>query len=283
MTRIQEPAISHLVGRYLGTHLRGVKGVDRLLRTIHNPDKRQDTWLETIAGAIPDGPDFYLSTRWFSEWTTWFYGSVDDDIYRWIRSNAQADWVGFDVGMNFGFFACVLAQRCAQSHGFEPVPWIADRAEANSKLNHFTNLLMNRIALSNEAGEAELFVPSPDDANWGKSSILRNTIGASSPLRISTDTLDRYVSKNGLNRLDFIKIDVEGAEHLVLQGAIESLKTFHPAVVFEVNPESIEQCLHLLRSIGYKLFDLSGSQLPTDIKRSTHDVLAKVVPRSPAK
>jgi FkbM family methyltransferase len=211
--------------------------------------------METIAKAVPDGPKFYLSTRWLCEYTTWFYGSAEyfGDIYRWIRHNARGDWVTFDVGMNFGFFACVLAQRCAQSHGFEPVPWLADRAEANMKLNHFTNLLINRVALSNQAGETELFIPSPN-GNWGASSILRTTVGA--PILVPTVTLDQYVSQHGLTRLDFIKIDVEGAEDLVLEGAIESLKAFHPAIIFEGNPESATRCEQLLHSTGYTLTNM---------------------------
>jgi FkbM family methyltransferase len=273
MPQIQEPAIVHRFGRYVGTHFRGVKGVDRFLRRIHPPDKRQNNWMETIARAVPNGPNFYLSTRWYGEWTTWFYGSLDEAIYQWIIRNSKPDWVAFDVGMNFGFFACALAQRCEQSHGFEPIGWLADRAQANSVLNQFTNLQVNQIALSNVAGETELFVPPQDDYNWGLSSLLTTRDGSGESLHISTDTLDQYVSRRGLKRLDFIKIDVEGAEHLVLQGALESLNAFHPKIIFEKNPESIKPCIHMLQSIGYKLFDLNGWPLPEDYSR-THDVLA---------
>jgi FkbM family methyltransferase len=273
MTRIRRPGRLHLAGRYLGTRFRGVKGLDRLLRIIHSPDERRNSWIETVASAAQGGPSFYLSTRWFPEWTTWFYGSQDKDIYGWINRNARPEWVAFDVGMNFGFFACVLAQECAQSHGFEPVQWLADRAEANSKLNQFTNLLINRVALSNKIAETELFLPSPDDANWGQSSIVRST-GVGPPLQIPTDTMDHYVSQRNLRRLDFIKIDVEGAEDLVLEGAVESLTKFYPAIIFEVNTESISRCVQLLGSLGYRLSDLNGSRLPKAMDEWPGDVLA---------
>lgn len=273
MPQIQDPAIVHRLGRYVGTRFRGVKGIDRLLRRMHSPARRQNSWMETIAPALPDGPSFHLSTRWYGEWTTWFYGSVDEGIHKWILRNSKPDWVAFDVGTNFGFFACVLAQRCAQVHGFEPIAWLADRAEANSALNHFTNLKINRFALSNKVGETELFVPTPDDPNWGISSLLNSRAGEGGSLRISLNTLDHYVKEEELKRFDFMKIDVEGAEHLVLEGAVESLQALRPTIIFEKNPESITPCIEILKSIGYRLFTLDGSPLPADHSR-VHDVLA---------
>jgi hypothetical protein len=118
----RQPGPTHLLGRAIGTRWRGVKGVERVLRTLHHPDRRQDSWMETVANALPDGPKYNLSTHWFVEWTTWFYGAQDYEIHDWIRRHARPDWIAFDIGMNFGFFACVLAQKCSWVHGFEPVP-----------------------------------------------------------------------------------------------------------------------------------------------------------------
>ena len=210
------------------------------------PDKRHDYWIETVAPALPDGPRFHLSTRWFTEWTTFFYGTPDGFISRWISANAKPDWIAVDVGMNFAFFSCFLAQRCFQVHGFEPVPWLADRAEANVNLNKFANVFLNRIALSNQIGEAELHLPSSADANWGKSSLLRELASNTTHLRVPTDTLDHYVQTANLPRLDFIKIDVEGAEHLVLQGSRNSLERLRPAAIFERNDDSFAACRDVL-------------------------------------
>ncbi len=174
-----QPGPMHLLGRAIGTRWRGVKGVDRLLRTLHHPDHRQDSWMETVANALPDGPKYNLSTRWFVEWTTWFYGSQDYEIHDWICRHAHPDWIAFDIGMNFGFFTCILAQKCSSAHGFEPVPWLAKRARANVELNGFRNVSIVECALSEKPGEALLNLPSENDSNWGTSSLVHQSSGRS--------------------------------------------------------------------------------------------------------
>lgn len=147
------PKLIHRFGRAIGTRFRGTKGIDRLLRTLHHPDHRQHSWMETVAEVWPEGPKYHLSTRWFTEWTIWFYGNQDLEIHSWIVRHARPDWVAFDIGMNFGYFTCLLAQRCAAVHGFEPVPWLAKRAQANVELNGFRNVSITKVALSEQPGE----------------------------------------------------------------------------------------------------------------------------------
>lgn len=269
----RQPGFAHLLGRAIGTRWHGVKGVDRLLRLLHDPDRRQTSWLETIAETPPNGPKYKLSTRWFVEWTTWFYGSQDHAIHRWIRRHARPDWVAFDIGMNFGFYACVLAQKCSAVHGFEPVPWLAKRARANVELNNFGNVAIGEAALSDQPGQALLNLPSEADSNWGTSSLVHKSTG-NVTLKVTLDTVDDYVARHNLNRLDFIKIDVEGAEHLVFKGALKTLKQHQPIVIFERNDESFEQVADLLQSLGYRFFNLREEVLGADRNRFPRDILA---------
>jgi FkbM family methyltransferase len=273
-TKISPPGAALLLGRAIGTRFRGVKGVDRLLRWLHHPDRRQHAWMETVAEACSGGPKFHLSTRWFTEWTLWFYGSHDIAIHRWILNQARPEWIAFDIGMNFGFFSCVLAQRCAAVHGFEPVPWLAQRAQANARLNHFTNLSINQIALSDHAGKARLNLPSESDSNWGTSSLVHSSGDHGAALEVETDTLDNYVARLGLERVDFMKIDVEGAEHLILKGAATTLARHRPAIIFERNPESFPQAADIFKSLGYVFLDLQNNPLPGAMDRWPQDILA---------
>jgi FkbM family methyltransferase len=270
---ITPPQFVHLLGRAIGTRFHGIKGVDRIVRTLHHPDKRQHSWMETIANATLNGPQFNLSTRWFTEWTTWFYGSQDHEIHQWIRNHAQTNWIAFDIGVNFGFFTCVLAQCCESVHGFEPVPWLAKRARANVELNRFCNVSIAELALSDCQGKAHLNLPSEDDCNWGTSSLVHKS-SSDSALEVKLETLDDYIKCKGLNRLDFIKLDVEGAEHLVLKGANKSLAQFKPVVIFERNIESSDGAIKQLRELDYSFFDLHEEQLGNNIEKWPHDILA---------
>jgi FkbM family methyltransferase len=250
-----------------------VKGIDRLLRALHHPDHRQADFFRTIAAAYPEGPKYHLESRWFTEWTTWFYGSQDRAIHRWIVKNARPDWVAFDIGMNFGYFTCLLASLCKDLHGFEPVGWLAGRARANVELNGFSNVTINELALSDHTGTAKLNLPDPTDSNWGTSSLVHRSSSPTAILEVPLDTLDIYCAARGITRLDFMKVDVEGAEHLVFRGAEKTLERLRPLIIFECNAESVAEAYALLEKLGYELFDMERRPLALD-QAPQHDVLA---------
>jgi hypothetical protein len=77
-----------------------------------------------------------------------------------------------------------------------------------------------------------------------------------------------------LNRLDFIKIDVEGAEHLVFRGALKTLKRLRPAIIFERNPESCENVVETLRATDYSFLDLQEKPLGQNIQQWPTNILA---------
>jgi FkbM family methyltransferase len=267
------PTLRNRLGRAIGTRFRGVKGVDRLLRTLHHPDKREEWYFETIAPALPSGPKYQIESRWFTEWTTYFYGSQDEAIHRWIQEHARPDWVAFDIGMNFGYFACLLGQTCAEVHGFEPIPWLAERAKANVILNDLNNTHVNSVALSKENGFAKINVPADRDSNWGTSSLVHHS-SSSNSLEVRTQTVDAFVEELTIERLDFIKIDVEGAEHLVLQGAMSTLAAHRPIVILENNAESLGECVSLLQKLEYRLCTTEGAPISPGTALWPHDLLA---------
>ena len=92
-------------------------------------------------------------------------------------------------------------------------------------------------------------------------------------LDCTTDTIDLYVIKNNIKKIDFIKCDVEGSELFVFQGGIESIKKYSPviftemlrkwALKFNYHPNDI---INLFKNIGYNCYySSSGSLKPIDI------------------
>ena len=214
-----------------------------------------------------------MESKWFTEWTTWFYGSQDRPIHRWIVKNARPDWVAFDVGMNFGYFMCLLASICKDVHGFEPVGWLAARSRANVELNAFANATINELALSDHSGKAMLNLPAPDHCNWGTSSLVHKSSSETEVVEVPLETLDGYCAARGITRLDFIKIDVEGAEHLVIRGAQQTLERLRPTIIFEFNEESGPEAYGLLEKLGYGFFDMERRPLALH-QAPLHDILA---------
>ena len=88
----------------------------------------------------------------------------------------------------------------------------------------------------------------------------------------AAETLDTYVAREGIERIDFIKLDVDGNECQVLRGGQDTLRRFHPPIILELAPyvfsggeNSFETFTDLLRGAGYRLMrSPNGAELPQD-------------------
>lgn len=161
---------------------------------------------------------------------------------------APAGGVAIDVGANLGEWSVPLAMAVGiggQVLCCEPNPSIAAALAATLRINNLHQARVVEAALSAEDGEGRLKV---DPAHTGLSRLSPDATGVGIRLR----RLDTVVAEYALDRVDLVKIDVEGHERLVFDGAIETLRRFRPAVVFESGHEdesdrhSIADCLQSL-------------------------------------
>jgi FkbM family methyltransferase len=122
-----------------------------------------------------------------------------------------------DVGANIGayaLFVAALAGPRARILAIEPQPDIFDRLAANIAFNPFGTVKAIACAVSNKAGELTLFL---DPRNKGESSIKIIGSSQAQSIRVPALTLRDVMTQEGLSGLDAIKLDVEGAEDLILE------------------------------------------------------------------
>jgi FkbM family methyltransferase len=158
-----------------------------------------------------------------------------------------------DVGANSGFFTLLASYRVGPGGhvlAFEPVPSMRSQLQANLSLNGVTNVMIYDVALSNTVGECPLH--EGPIGHKGLSS-LRPLDNAATTYSVKTMPLDNLVTSDVGVKL--IKIDVEGAEQLVIDGMRQILEQQRPSVVIEVTDKylapfghsAVELC-HCLRN-----------------------------------
>lgn len=134
-----------------------------------------------------------------------------------------------DAGANIGLFS-VVASRLVGPHGkvyaFEPISEIADILERNIRENNRVNVRVERAALGEKTGKASLYVNLGQ--NFEGSSKYINRRAAKRP--VPQTTLDNFLTRNGIKKVDFIKADVEGAERDLLRGALKTIKECKPVL-----------------------------------------------------
>lgn len=174
-----------------------------------------------------------------------------------------------DCGANLGYFSLLMADLIGSTghlDAFEPNPEIADRLTKSIDLNGFAaRTTIHRAALSDVEGETTLFMPDgePKNAYMNDDPTPR---ACSSSAVVSTTRLD---SLKGATEIDFIKIDVEGAEERVWAGMTGILEKPRPlTVVLEFTPGRYSNPSDFVDSLTHygfrvELIDVEHGVIPT--------------------
>ncbi|MFO0826912.1 MAG: FkbM family methyltransferase [Phycisphaerales bacterium] len=161
-----------------------------------------------------------------------------------------------DVGANAGFHALTAALFFRRVVAFEPTPATASRLARSIELSGFAHVGLERCALSNRDGEATFLI---DAAHCGANRLGEAATGGRQPTRVPLRRLDSMM--DSISDVDFIKIDVEGHECEVLEGARGIVARDRPTLVVEFNaPQQFDRFVSLLPS-GYRAttVDLDGA------------------------
>ena len=187
------------------------------------------------------------------------------EVWQSISDGLSAGSVFLDVGAHIGYDTLKASVKVGPSGkvvSFEPNPSTLKELHANIAASHAINVTVEPIACTDKDQALTLY-DSTSEGNSGASSLsLANADearkGTLPSYTVKGRPLDEVVRELGLSRLDVIKVDVEGAEYLVLRGARETLQRFHPKLVMEVVPlqlanmnATVEQLHALLKELGY--------------------------------
>lgn len=189
-----------------------------------------------------------------------------------IKSLVKKDQLFLDIGANFGYFSMLVAACCkAKVLAFEPQPNIFHLLKRNITLNKCSDRVSAYpIALGNESTTGRLGVATDSAA----SSFTRTQDGKNKPnrwswesdIQVSVEPLDTWLAAHQIDTIDFMKVDVEGYEPLVFEGARDLFAGSRPPIVLaELHPghlaridKTVDSVLSFFRSNCYHIFDLQG-------------------------
>jgi len=178
----------------------------------------------------------------------------EEEVYERYCRPRKGDIV-IDVGAYIGFFTMKMARLVKPSGqviSIEPDPENYKLLVRNIKLNHLTNVVPLRMALVDKEGFSKLFFN--EEYLSGHSIMFR--VGKRF-VKVPTMTLDKLIKKLNLTRVDFIKIDAEGAEYAILKGGENTLKVNDVRLAIEAaHDETIKRkCIAFLKNLGYKVVE----------------------------
>lgn len=249
---------------WLGRNV-NIRGSGRMLSMLYPHNHRTARYLDGIR-TRGDGMLMKLDSRNWIDWNLLFRGDYEPHLTSLLRELVPADGVAVDIGANIGTHTLTLARTVGPTGAvlaFEPNPPIRSVLERNVILNNLENVRIFDCALGDKQGLLPLRVPKADSVEYSNMG-MASLVALDSPhelVDVRIYTLDEIFSQTGLNRLDVVKVDVQGYECQVLTGMNKVLANYAPIVIFEYEAwawdkagMSMDNVTNLFKAAGYQLW-----------------------------
>jgi FkbM family methyltransferase len=214
-------------------------------------------------------PEISYKKEFLANYFTFIYPEITKHIplyfcenpYEYEEVVLEKNNIVIDVGANTGFFSALASHRGCKVYAFEPIPKVCNYLKMTSILNKGITVIEAALA-----DKDENMIMFEHEKSLGESSIIGNVDKKhTQKINVNGMKLDTFVSLNNINKVDFIKADIEGAERLMLIGAREVLKKhkpklsickYHlpddPAVLKRI---ILEACsYYIVKESGYKIY-----------------------------
>jgi FkbM family methyltransferase len=220
-----------------------------------------------VVDFVVDGKKMYLksvnspleiSIFWYG-----LYGKWEPKQLRLWTDNVKTADVILDIGANTGLYSIMsLINPKAKIYAFEPVPRNIDTLRDNLVLNKTEQIQIEPIALSNMIGNGRFFIPGNE---WVYTASLKKEFSSQfhtdkllEEIPVELDTVDNFLKSRNIsvNSKILCKIDVEGAEDLVVQGMINSLEKYDFRCTLEIFDQDMFSTLRSLFPEKYKFYSI---------------------------
>ena len=185
-----------------------------------------------------------------------YYYGHEERVVELIKNNVEKDTIFIDVGAFIGFYSILAGKMGGIVYSFEPDP----RSYTLLELNLLLADLNERVyAYNNAVGNTKGYVNLKLASTFAESSITEylNKRKVVNVIKVPITTIDDFILDQSIRKVDIIKIDVEGYGAKVINGALITIKTYRPNIIFEVhrfgNDTELAKVLDLKNKYQYEI------------------------------
>jgi FkbM family methyltransferase len=248
-------SISTLMNIYRNSRLHNARNGKFLARLLYIYNRMRNTPNQI---KIIDGINFELDLNEIIDSSLFYSNTFEPKNEILINDSVKPGMVVFDIGANIGYHTFRFAQKVGRDgivYAIEPTSWAIKKLTRNLQLNPLIqNIKLFQIAFSDTTtGIQNIQFQSSYRLDGKEQREIDNVLMIS---------LDDFMDKFNVQKVDFIKLDVDGFEAKIFEGAQRTIIKFRPQILFEFNPWEISQLgskpeimLERFTELGYQLFD----------------------------
>jgi len=185
-----------------------------------------------------NGHTLRLPTRYFK----YFPENYEAENFELLTESCKPGAVIIDIGAHIGLFSVIASQvtgKAGKVYAFEPTPGTYALLQKTVVINHEEQVVETfQKAVGKENGKITFFV-SDNQADNSNSLVNYKEHSSLHGIDVIVTSIDNFVKEKNINKLDFIKIDVEGAEYDTLLGAADTFKNLKPVCIVAIHPDAI--------------------------------------------
>jgi len=266
----------------------------RIWRFLRRPRRAQ--YLSLAFRARRVFPEIPIPLRLpFGAWWLAQKSALDDDLIHdgfedeeiaFVEKTLRPGMTVLDIGAHHGLYTLLASRRVGKRGrviAFEPSPRERKRLRRHLWLNRSKNVAVQSCALGDEHREAELFLVTGRE-DWCNSLRAPQIDARTVTVRVELERVDDVLEKLGVARVDFIKLDVEGAELSILRGARATLAASRPIILAEVQDlrtrpwgYAAREIVEFLERAGYRWYALTANSNLQPISRQLETYDANLV------
>ena len=228
-----------------------------------------------------EGFQMFASPHGYTSYGIYFFDSYDPFMSWFMKTHVVEGSVCMDIGTDGGWFSLLLGMLVGNKgrvDAFEAYPPNYHKLLKNLAINKYYWVYPHNIAITDRVNRMYFLEPSEEITH--NVSFLTDHSGVGyvteknlpGTIEVETTTIDEHFQNAALEKLNLIKIDVEGAETAAINGARNTLLAFRPIIIIEYNREtakragsSIEEMDELIASLDYERYTFLGKLKKLDL------------------
>ncbi|HMO61355.1 MAG TPA: FkbM family methyltransferase [Ferruginibacter sp.] len=198
-----------------------------------------------------------------AKYIRYFPSNYEAENFAFLKSSCKEGAVVLDIGAHIGLFSAIAAKvtgNIGKVFAFEPAPKTLPVLHQTIRINSLEKVVEPINDAMGSSSGSITFYASDEEADNSNSLISYKEDRKLNGVEVNINTIDNFVASRKLCHVDFIKIDVEGAEYDTLRGGMAVLKKFRPAFILAIHPEPIakkgdrlQDIYDLLTALNYNI------------------------------